>query len=195
MAALLPPANRRETHQKQSNYKFELYRTTGVQPDYTDPATQAAYNAFPFPKPGTCTIPTFHSVLYAKSQARVTWLTWLSTLGVYPGPSRPLVFTPLDRYPIPGPPRGRRPRTILAARKRVARKLEARHMRFARELGYGGNGVAALFYTSNTSPPYNRKDFVVKVNHIDAPHTRQAFLYERATTGVSLGYTMPCQQR
>ena len=59
-------------------------------------------------------------------------------------------------------------------------------MRFARELGYGGNGVAALFYTSNISPPYNRKDFVVKVNHIDARHTRQAFLYEKATTGVSL---------
>jgi hypothetical protein len=59
MAALLPPANGLERMQKESNYKFELYRTTGVPPDFADAAAQAAYNAFPFPKPGTCTIPIF----------------------------------------------------------------------------------------------------------------------------------------
>ncbi|KAK4148388.1 hypothetical protein C8A00DRAFT_39054, partial [Chaetomidium leptoderma] len=155
MAALAPPVGELEDLQKKSNFKFEEYRTTGNQPNYNVPQ----YQAFPFPKPGA-----------------------------YPGLSRPLNPAAV-LPPYPGPPptarelRDRR-KPVLKARKRVARKLEARHMRFARELGFGGNGVAALFYTSNISPPYNRKDYVVKCNHTEGRDSRHAFALERSTTGM-----------
>ncbi|EAQ84581.1 predicted protein [Chaetomium globosum CBS 148.51] len=141
--------------QKRSNFQFRTYRTIGSQ--LVNYQSQA-YLDFPFPQPG----------VYR---------------GVRKGEA---LFHSEYQYPARGPGDvirvDPRPAGLSAARQRLRRKLLPRRLHWSKDLGFGGNGLASLFFLSDGSPNSRRQYFVAKCNLGGGQDVDETLRHEKMTT-------------
>lgn len=136
-------------------YKFECFRTTSYLPNYNG---QGFYN-FRVPKPG----------LYMGPVRR----PHAPNLPPYPARNS---NGQVEANPVPV--------TVPAGRRRLCDQLRPRQMHYQKTLGFGGNGLAALFhYTPEGSS--RRRYVVAKFNHAGNQRAEQALRVETNVTNVS----------
>lgn len=183
--------------QKQSNFQFRQYRAYGAQDiDYQS----RAYLDFPFPQPGTRrpSSPAVIALLAPNHghyesftlECSGKYVSLTSLSGVYRG-VRKGEAQHNNEYACPVRDRGNvlrvypRPATLPAARQRLRRKLLPRRLHWSKDLGFGGNGLASLFFLSDGSPNSKRQYFVAKCNFSGDHNDHAALRQEKQTTDVN----------
>ncbi|EAQ84579.1 predicted protein [Chaetomium globosum CBS 148.51] len=145
--------------QRESNYKFHVFRTTGNDPDLKS----AACLHYPYPDP------------YPHPWNR-------AYEGIKRGNlrSRFARYTSLDRD-TKDRRRMQKP-TIAAARRRLRTQLLSRRLHWSRDLGWGGFGLASLFHYKSDCPPHEKKYLVAKCNLASRRNADDMLMTEKHTT-------------
>jgi hypothetical protein len=133
--------NERTYRQRQrwSCYKFQVYRTVGRRVE-AEEREWPEFKRFCVPRPGQ-----------------------------YPGVEQSFRVTPEPAYAYrvrsEHPSRRRKTPRVSAALRKLKQDLKPlTGVRFAKVLGWGGNGLAALFFSEDRRASYRRQYFVVKVD-------------------------------
>jgi hypothetical protein len=171
-----PPGAVGNNLQKQLNYKFHIYRTTGA-PDVDYNSNN--YTNFPFPKLGRLIrlLPVSLPSYDASPPANV-----LS--GRYRGVRNTALVFHTSAYVFQRP---RRLRNVYLARRRLENQLRPGLLRHVKDLGYGGNGLAALFFLKRPGSR-EREYFVAKCNHNVNNPALADFNLEREKTATNVSF-------
>lgn len=114
---------------------------------------------------------------------------------LYPGPQAPAFAPVLEALPVPqNEPRHVAP-YLERARARLRKRLEPYGLRWEKDLGRGGFGLASLFRLlepGRTTPP---RYYVAKIHHNEAPAYVDAFENEKYMTNVSSFTSQPLDRK